>query len=739
MERPLVRSETAVDIGSSSSSNAIAISSWSSNESLSKWLDLPASSSFPEEHQPRALQTSSNMLGGPDNSLHIPSVCVPGVGTELAGTEALNNSFSVADMGGMGRYHYHHHHHDKYADESIVVKHEPSPTYHHLPTPSNDHYYNAHDLDIRYSYDDASHNAHTPQSAFLQQDSNGDGQWRSASDTRFPYSQTRDGNSPFLSSEPSPPSSFPEPCHSDKMYTHTTLLSPLCASSIHTMPGDDQHLGHPFLNPEHVHTAHTGTPEQFVAMSDVASLGDASGSSAEADFVSLSDEYSHHSSSSVSYEATEATVAGGSVSFSPIGSNHSAGVVADTSASGFKRKRSEFEDESFSMSQGQNSLKRARAASSSGGADRGRGRPRKNTITSTFSSGGYISPVDAYVGGPGRQIEDVSGDVKDEDDGDGTAYQEDDNDDDDDDDGDDDDDDDDAYVPSRSGSPRTGRARKSWSNAARRGSTDSGGSIGRRRGTRAPGSAAQALRTLEAVSSVGASSSAANTGASMVLGYGEISLDAGDSFGDWDGGRGKGHPVPILNLTKKSRGRKVPVDQSTMTTSGTSGYSGEAEDYGNGAGLSPDGMNGGDSTYYHPSQMQYGSETSDSASTGYGDMGLGVSPSAPQHGRPSRGRYSSQVVPSPAYPSPFNNVSGAVMSYGAGAKVVSGGVKKASGERRYVCTAEGCGKCFVRGEHLKRHVRSLHTWDKPHKCPHPGCEKSFSRRDNLGQHVRVHM
>ncbi|KAJ4470247.1 hypothetical protein J3R30DRAFT_3301682, partial [Lentinula aciculospora] len=59
--------------------------------------------------------------------------------------------------------------------------------------------------------------------------------------------------------------------------------------------------------------------------------------------------------------------------------------------------------------------------------------------------------------------------------------------------------------------------------------------------------------------------------------------------------------------------------------------------------------------------------------------------------------------------------------------------------RRYVCTAPGCGKCFVRGEHLKRHVRSLHMQDKPHVCPHPGCNKSFSRRDNLGQHARVHL
>ncbi|KAF5385802.1 hypothetical protein D9615_002191 [Tricholomella constricta] len=59
------------------------------------------------------------------------------------------------------------------------------------------------------------------------------------------------------------------------------------------------------------------------------------------------------------------------------------------------------------------------------------------------------------------------------------------------------------------------------------------------------------------------------------------------------------------------------------------------------------------------------------------------------------------------------------------------------GGRAFVCTVEGCGKCFIRGEHLKRHVRSIHTNDKPHPCPYPGCGKSFSRRDNLGQH-RLH-
>lgn len=46
----------------------------------------------------------------------------------------------------------------------------------------------------------------------------------------------------------------------------------------------------------------------------------------------------------------------------------------------------------------------------------------------------------------------------------------------------------------------------------------------------------------------------------------------------------------------------------------------------------------------------------------------------------------------------------------ASSVVASGGIQKSS--RSYKCIAEGCGKCFARGEHLKRHVRSIHTNEK---------------------------
>lgn len=56
----------------------------------------------------------------------------------------------------------------------------------------------------------------------------------------------------------------------------------------------------------------------------------------------------------------------------------------------------------------------------------------------------------------------------------------------------------------------------------------------------------------------------------------------------------------------------------------------------------------------------------------------------------------------------------------------------------FICQVKGCGKCFKRSEHLKRHVRSIHTNDKPYNCPWMACMKSFSRHDNLNQHLRVH-
>lgn len=55
-------------------------------------------------------------------------------------------------------------------------------------------------------------------------------------------------------------------------------------------------------------------------------------------------------------------------------------------------------------------------------------------------------------------------------------------------------------------------------------------------------------------------------------------------------------------------------------------------------------------------------------------------------------------------------------------------------EKPFKCNS--CTKAFRRSEHLKRHVRSVHSNVRPFPCKF--CEKKFSRSDNLAQHLRTH-
>lgn len=57
-------------------------------------------------------------------------------------------------------------------------------------------------------------------------------------------------------------------------------------------------------------------------------------------------------------------------------------------------------------------------------------------------------------------------------------------------------------------------------------------------------------------------------------------------------------------------------------------------------------------------------------------------------------------------------------------------------DRSKVFLCNYCSRRFKRQEHLKRHFRSLHTYEKPYYCSI--CHKKFNRADNLNQHLKKH-
>ncbi|KAG5222608.1 zf-C2H2 Zinc finger [Salix suchowensis] len=122
-------------------------------------------------------------------------------------------------------------------------------------------------------------------------------------------------------------------------------------------------------------------------------------------------------------------------------------------------------------------------------------------------------------------------------------------------------------------------------------------------------------------------------------------------------------PIPVPNLTKKSRGRKVPSFPADLASS--YGYDASAE----------------------------------SSPSGYASR-EGISK------RGTRGRRVPTVVGGPSLE-----------------------------ERPFVCEVSECNKRFVRGEHLKRHVRSIHTLDK-RKCIviRPPC-KPDAKKSNYSLHM----
>lgn len=74
---------------------------------------------------------------------------------------------------------------------------------------------------------------------------------------------------------------------------------------------------------------------------------------------------------------------------------------------------------------------------------------------------------------------------------------------------------------------------------------------------------------------------------------------------------------------------------------------------------------------------------------------------------------------------------------GSGRRRGRGRARKRRGERRYVCSFDGCDKAYLKSSHLKCHERA-HTGERPFACDEPGCEWTFGRADELTRHKRKH-
>lgn len=134
--------------------------------------------------------------------------------------------------------------------------------------------------------------------------------------------------------------------------------------------------------------------------------------------------------------------------------------------------------------------------------------------------------------------------------------------------------------------------------------------------------------------------------------------------------------------------------------------------------LRPRSIAGRNPVRYHP----YGTDVSPSAVKGSPrSPPISASDMSPASlsGHPGKMRKNARTLPIPVpVPNLTKKSRGRRVPTVSGTSVGRSQRDAALGARIYFCDVSGCGKCFARGEHLKRHIRSIHTYEKRASCTH---------------------
>lgn len=65
-------------------------------------------------------------------------------------------------------------------------------------------------------------------------------------------------------------------------------------------------------------------------------------------------------------------------------------------------------------------------------------------------------------------------------------------------------------------------------------------------------------------------------------------------------------------------------------------------------------------------------------------------------------------------------------------------VRSHTNARLFICPHSSCAKDFLRGSHLKQHIKSAHSDIRDYQCNQDGCQKSFLTATRLRRHLAAH-